>query len=65
MGAGKTQGMKGGRKLRRCGTKRASYEKQFHRTAANKMRRAVKRRTRKEMWAARRLLEKELAQTVN
>lgn len=52
MGAGLMSGMKGGRKLKRSGKDRAYYERQFVRTAANKARRATKRRKSKEHWAA-------------
>lgn len=44
--------VKGGRKLRRTGIHKAQYTRQFLRTAANKTRRATKRRKRAEFWAA-------------
>jgi hypothetical protein len=41
---------KGGKKLRRSGKHKAMYAAQFHRTAANKSRQAIKRRKKRELW---------------
>lgn len=55
---------KGGTKLRRCGKKKGYYERQRIRTAANKMRRAVKRRHNREKWKGIRDQQKAAAQAL-
>lgn len=58
MGAGVQSGMKGGRKLRRSGKDRSYYERQFHVTAANKMRQKARRARRAAFWKGIRAAEK-------